>query len=229
MKSAADRLRAIQTFDDLVIYLEDELGWPLQEYGFNELTFVYEPEELGLREEEIAKINKIHQLRLIRDNQPWGIFFIDFEQKRLPVVALRRILNRLVIKKRSSANSAHRARWEMSDLLFISSFGQGDDRHISLAHFKEDKEMGDLPTLMVLGWDGDRGLSHDRLLIGCDPDGDADGRDELLEVLGWLPLIHVVLGDLQSGRVVDVVARSDNELGDVGVSAGQLQLVFVAH
>ena len=44
----------------------------------------------------------------------WGIFFIMFEPKSLPVVALRRILNRVVIKKRASANSAERAAWKLT-------------------------------------------------------------------------------------------------------------------
>ncbi len=160
MSSEAERLRQISTFEDLIEYLEYELDWPLQEYGFDELTFEYTPEELGLREEEIAKIRSIHQLRPIHDQQPWGIFFIEFDRKRLPVVAMRRILNRLVIKKRSSANSSVRARWEMSDLLFISSFGEEDKRQLSFAHFHEDKETEDLPTLHVLGWDGENTVLH---------------------------------------------------------------------
>ncbi|HEV3060072.1 MAG TPA: hypothetical protein VGY48_17630, partial [Vicinamibacterales bacterium] len=43
-----------------------------------------------------------------------------FEPKRLPVVALRRILSRVVLKKRASANSAERAAWAVNDLLFVS-------------------------------------------------------------------------------------------------------------
>ncbi|MBK9091814.1 MAG: hypothetical protein IPM84_03380 [Anaerolineae bacterium] len=47
MPVSADTLRSIKTFPDLVRYLEDELDWPLQEYGFDELTFEYSPAELG--------------------------------------------------------------------------------------------------------------------------------------------------------------------------------------
>ncbi|MDP2884780.1 MAG: type ISP restriction/modification enzyme, partial [Ignavibacteria bacterium] len=83
----------------------------------------------------------------------WGIFFINFEPKRLPVVVLRRILRSLVIKKRQSANRAQQAAWKLHDLLFISSFGVSDERSITFAHFSESEEMGDLPSLRVLGWD----------------------------------------------------------------------------
>ena len=55
-------LRDIRAFPDLVRYLEDELDWPLREYGFDELTFEFTPAELGLKEEDAAPIKAIHQL-----------------------------------------------------------------------------------------------------------------------------------------------------------------------
>ncbi|MCX6923993.1 MAG: DNA methyltransferase, partial [Verrucomicrobia bacterium] len=149
-----ERLRNLRNFADLIRYLEDELGWPLQQYGFEQLTFSYDAAELGLREEDAAKVNKIHQLRPLASGQPWGIFFVEFEKRRLPVVVLRRILSLLVIKKRASANKSDRAAWQPEDLLFISSFGDEAPGHreIAFAHFHQ--ESGDLPTLRVLGWDG---------------------------------------------------------------------------
>lgn len=69
------------------------------------------------------------------------------------MVALRRILGSLVIKRRISARKAERAAWDLHDLLFISNYGEGDTRQITFAHFSEDKSFGDLPTLRVLGWD----------------------------------------------------------------------------
>lgn len=86
-------------------------------------------------------------------DQPWGIFFVKFEPKRLPVVALRRVLRSLVIRKRRSADQAQTASWQLHDLLFISAYGEDDQRQITFAHFSEDPEFGDLPTLRVLGWD----------------------------------------------------------------------------
>ena len=100
-----------------------------------------------------AKIDEIKQLRPLVTGQPWGIFFVKFEPKRLPVVALRRILGQLVIKKRASARQAGQAAWNLHDLLFISNYGEGDDRQITFAHFSQDEVMGDLPALKVLGWD----------------------------------------------------------------------------
>ena len=71
----------------------------------------------------------------------------------MPVVALRRILSTLVIKKRQSANKSQQAAWRLHDLLFISSYGEDAHRDITFAHFAEEHGTGDLPTLRLLGWD----------------------------------------------------------------------------
>lgn len=148
-----ERLRAIKTFPSLVKYLRDELDWPIETDDFEDLVFDYEPEELGIDPETAVKIDEIKQLRPLVSNQPWGIFFIKFEPKRLPVVVLRRILSRLVFKKRASANRPEHASWNLDDLLFISNYGEDEQRQITFAHFSQDKATGDLPTLKVLGWD----------------------------------------------------------------------------
>jgi type I restriction-modification system DNA methylase subunit len=155
MSHELERLKSIHSFPSLVAYLRDELDWPIEREDFDDLTFEYEAEELGIDAKTAAKIKEIKQLRPLADGQPWGIFFINFEPKRLPVVALRRILRALVIKKRASANRSQQAVWQLHDLLFISSYGQSDGREISFAHFSENQEMGDLPTLKVLGWDAE--------------------------------------------------------------------------
>lgn len=154
MPLASTELSNILTFHDLIHYLEEKLDWPLRQYGFDELTFEYQPAELGLKEEDAAKIKTIHQLRPLQHDQPWGIFFVEFENKKLPVVVLRRILSHLVVKKRASANKAGAAAWHAEDLMFITTFGEehSTQREIAFAHFHQSA--GDLPTLHVLGWDG---------------------------------------------------------------------------
>jgi hypothetical protein len=149
-----ERLRAIKRLDQLVAYLRDELDWPIASDDIEDISYTYEPEELGLDAEHAVKINQIRQLRPLHSGQPWGIFWVSFEKKRLPIVVLRRILASLVVKSRQSANSADRPRWKMNDLLFISAYGDEDtdQREIAFAHFKQTD--GDLPTLRVLGWDG---------------------------------------------------------------------------
>jgi hypothetical protein len=155
-----ERLRSITTFNQLVKYLRDDLDWPIESDEFDDLTFEYEPEELGLDADTAVKIRKAYQLRPLHANQPWGIFFLDFEPKKLPVVVLRRILGALVKKKRHSANKADRKVWELNDLLFISAYGDSAHRNLTFAHFAESGEYGDLPVLRVLGWDDENTALH---------------------------------------------------------------------
>src|SRR5581483_2745209 len=91
-------LQAIKTFPQLVKYLRDELDWPIESDDFDELTFDYAPDELGLDKATAVKVKEIKQLRPLSNEQPWGIFFVNFEPKHLPIVVLRRILSALVIK-----------------------------------------------------------------------------------------------------------------------------------
>lgn len=147
-----NRLAKIRRFDQLVVYLRDELGWPINTDDFEELTFEYTPDELGVDERNAAKIQEIKRLRPLVSGQPWGIFFVKFEPKRLPVVVLRRILGQVTIKKRASVNRSDRQAWAVDDLLFVSNYGEGEERQISFAHFSKSLDGHDLPTLKVLGW-----------------------------------------------------------------------------
>jgi hypothetical protein len=146
-------LSAIKRFDQLVAYLRDEMGWPVGSNDFEELTFEYTPEELGIDTKNAAKIQEIKRLRPLAPNQPWGIFFIKFEPRKLPVVALRRILSQVALKKRGSANRADRRAWSADDLLFISNYGEGDARRITFAHFSSPTDERALPVLKVIDWD----------------------------------------------------------------------------
>ena len=150
-------LRGINTFPKLRHYLDEKLGWPIVSGHFDEMSFDYTPEELGIQKELAAKIKTIKQMRPDTTQQPWGIFFLEFNPKRLPVVVLRRILSGLVKKERNSS-SKHKA-WMANDLLFISCFGEKEQRQICFVHFSEHPEKEHLPTLKVLGWSGeDTGL-----------------------------------------------------------------------
>ncbi|MDB3939502.1 hypothetical protein N9406_00950 [Verrucomicrobiales bacterium] len=146
-------LRSINRFPSLVKYLRDELDWPIESDDFEDLVFDFTPEELGIDKKNAAKIEEIKRLRPLSTNQPWGIFFVKFDRKKLPVVALRRLLNAVALKKRASANNADQAAWHANDLLFISNYGEEDDRKICFANFSQHEEKKDLPVLKVLGWD----------------------------------------------------------------------------
>lgn len=149
----ADKLRQVHTIPALVQYLHDELDWPVNVDDWEDNLFDWEPDELNLKAEHEVKIKSIKQLRPLVSGQPWGIFFVEFYKGRLPITALRRVLNGLVPKGRATGGG-HQT-WAAHDLLFVSSFGEGDAREIAMAHFTDESAQGDLPTLRVLGWDDD--------------------------------------------------------------------------
>lgn len=143
------KLKNIKDFSDLIEYLRDELDWPIEVEDAEDITFDYYPKELGIEGKYAAKINIIKQIRPLVDNQPWGLFYIEFESKRLPVVVLRRILRALIHSRRSTSDRMKT--WDLTDLIFISTLGEEVERKISFAHFSKSEE--GLPVLRTFSWD----------------------------------------------------------------------------
>ncbi|CAI2719369.1 type ISP restriction/modification enzyme [Nitrospina watsonii] len=152
-------LDQIKTFEQLLPWLRDHLRWPIKEEeglvneSFEELTFEYTTQELGLKKDDIDHIREVRQLRPFFSNQPWGIFFVNFEDKRLPVGILKRILRGLTLKKRSSSNKSEQKGWQLHDLLFISAHGKSGERELSFLHFSEENGGKNKIILKEMGWD----------------------------------------------------------------------------
>lgn len=155
------RLQEIKTLPSLLKYLKDDLNWPIGSEEVEDVTFNYDPAELGFDTLSTAKIEEVRQIRPLETNQAWGIFWVKFSKKKLPVQMLRRALANLVVKKRASGRNAEKAAWQMHDLLFISAYGDDSNRHVTFAHFSESEDSEkSLPVLKVLGWDEDDTLLH---------------------------------------------------------------------
>ncbi len=155
------RLQEIKTLPSLLKYLKEDLNWPIGSEDVEEVTFDYDPAELGFDSASTAKIDEVRQLRPLTAGQKWGIFWVKFGKKQLPVQMLRRALGNLVVKKRASTKKSDKAAWHMHDLLFISAYGDDSNRHITFAHFSESEDSEkSLPVLKVLGWDDDDTLLH---------------------------------------------------------------------
>ena len=141
------RLRGIKRFDQLIAFLRDELDWPIEQgHDEDDLTFDWS-DDLGLKESERVGIKEIKQLRPLETGQPWGIFFVEFESARLPITPLRRLLQALVRKRRASKGVDRRA-WELEDLLFIATTGDGArvELHL-LAFFDSDQPSVEIRSL----------------------------------------------------------------------------------
>jgi predicted helicase len=151
-------LRNVKTLPQLVAYLRDELEWPIDHDDMDDiddLIFDVNPTDLGLKPDVVAKIDYVKRFRPLDHNQPWAIYFVKFAPNNLPVAALRRILNRLSVRQRGGVTNQTSNIWQPDDLLFISQYGEDSDRRITFAHFLNTPGKKDLPTLKVLGWDGD--------------------------------------------------------------------------
>lgn len=100
----AEKLRRVSSLRELIPFLRDELDWPIdQDASMEGVTYEYDTEELGIDAKYADAISEIRQLRPLANGQPWGIFWVSFKKKSLPVVVLRKILASLVEKKRASA------------------------------------------------------------------------------------------------------------------------------
>lgn len=158
---SVEELRKVNSFPRLIELLRDKLDWPIgEDYEFEDVVFEYEPGELNLKPEERAKVREIHQLRPLVQGQPWGIFFISFEEKSISVTVLRRLLRGLVLKNRASAREATRQAWDKRDLIFAANFGKSGERELAIVHFADEKETNDLPVLKVLGWNAKDTFLH---------------------------------------------------------------------
>jgi predicted helicase len=146
-----ESIKTIKDFKSLAHFLAEELSWPIDpdNVDVDDLVFEYQPEDIGLSNEFAAKVQAIKQIRPLNANQPWSIFWIDFENKKLPLTVLRRILNAFVTKKRG--NSRNIATKEMEDIMFVSGHGEDRNRAITFAHFKR---LDDVETIREFYWDG---------------------------------------------------------------------------
>jgi predicted helicase len=131
-----NQLRDIKSFRDIIEYLTDELDWPIGASDLEDVTYDWDPHELGIPAERVPHLSSLRQLRPLETSQPWGIFFLEFNGPRLPLTALRRLLDKLVTKKRASGSGTLRT-WRLDDLLFIITTSTGDTVELHFIAFFE--------------------------------------------------------------------------------------------
>lgn len=141
-------IRLVKTPADLIGYFSGKLGWNIDMDDFDDIediTYDFDAEDIGLKEEAFAKIESLRQLPPLIDGQKWGIFCVEFDSRRFEVTALRKILSGLIPRRR---NSADHAVWDQRDLLFLCFWGEANERTIGVAHFVQ-KESG-LPQIRMI-------------------------------------------------------------------------------
>lgn len=133
-------IRSVKDIGGLVAYLAENLNWPAAVENVEEIAdYMYDftADDLGIRPDEFAKVESLRQLPPLVEEQTWGIFAVEFSSTKFSVMALRRILSRLVPNKR---NAAEHAVWDCKDLLFFCFWGRGRNRRIMVAHFEETED-----------------------------------------------------------------------------------------
>ncbi len=118
-------LRRIRTQTDLFEYLADELGWPLDVTDMDEehLTWEWLPDEVGIDPDQMSSLRRLRQLRPLSVDQPWGIFFVEFDRERLPVTQFRRVAQAFARRRSQRAPGDNRPRWDAGNLLFVVTTG----------------------------------------------------------------------------------------------------------
>jgi hypothetical protein len=143
-------LSDIHDLESLLLFLRDDLDWPIGTDSVEDVLFDFQPEaDLGLPAEVAARITAIRQLRPMVRGQPWGVFYVEFEQRYLPLRLVQRVLLSLCTRSRGSA-AALRKLWEPRDVLMIASSGSAKARRFDFAQCTAAR--GNQRDVLVLGW-----------------------------------------------------------------------------
>ncbi len=137
---------------------EDALGWPLPDEieETEDISYEWTLDELnavGLNEKLVE--GRIWQLQSLIENQPWGIFLLEFKDEAVFTTGrgmtgiLRRVLRGLVPRRRKAS---HLASWKREHLLFICTH---EYKHFRIAYFRAPEDDNKLAPLVTFGWGPD--------------------------------------------------------------------------
>ncbi len=130
------KLRSLRNIDDVLGFLAGNLNWPIDAIDLDDAVFIYTPEELGISADQLPSPPVISQLRPLVNNQPWGIFFLEFAGPRLRITPLRRLLKKLVAARRATGSHST---WELENLLFIVTTDSGESVEFHFVAFRTDE------------------------------------------------------------------------------------------
>lgn len=154
MSITESRLRQLvkaapKSTDDLLTLLLDGLGWPIPDgLTWDGLHLPWEPEELHLDRQKVADLKYIAQVPKLKTNQTFGVWVLKFVGGRLPVGAIRRLVQRLVRNERARKGGGTHAQWALPDLLFFC-LSDGEDHLLHVVNFREKDGKR---VLNVLSW-----------------------------------------------------------------------------
>lgn len=153
---------APKSADDLLTLLLDGLDWPIPDgLTWDELQLEWEPEQLHLDPQKVARLRHISQVPKLKANQTFGVWVLEFDGGRLPVGAIRRLVQRLVRNERARKGSGTHAQWALPDLLFFC-LSEGQEHLLHVVNFREKDGKR---VLNVLSWNTDPTQARLDLLV----------------------------------------------------------------
>lgn len=138
----------------LIELLRDGLDWPFPEMEPSilqpeDVLIDWQPEELHLDPDKVAKVADIFQVPKFTQSQECGVFLLNFTGGRLPVGAVRRVVERLVANRRGRTGAGRLPQWsDVNDLIFFC-LGSGPQKVVHAVSFREE---GGKKSLRVLSW-----------------------------------------------------------------------------
>lgn len=149
----ASILASIHCFEDLLLYMREQLSWPIDSLSIDELTFEYDlASDLKLPPDSTARITCVKQLRPLSSSQPWSVFYVEFEHRYIPLRLLQRILKSLTIRSKQPPSNSTMKMWKREHLLFVCASGHTQTRRLDFVHFGP-KGKATTRHVRVLGWD----------------------------------------------------------------------------
>ncbi len=157
MTAVEDRLlrllkEAPKSEQHLYALLREGLRWPFPDgIQLDDVYLEWEPAELHLDPERVARLSRIRQVAPLTTGQTTGVFILEFAKGNLPVGAIRRVVNQLVRKKRATANAGSHPTWALHDLIFFCR----SNENLRVLHVVAFRETAGKRVLRVLRWDED--------------------------------------------------------------------------
>lgn len=97
-------LKSVNSIESMLRYCNDSLKWNIDEEYFDdidELTYDFSASDLGIKDEEFAKINVLKQMRPLTDNQDWAVFLLSSRENTLTLQLFARCLMQLFLREKT--------------------------------------------------------------------------------------------------------------------------------
>lgn len=139
-----DAARGLEGITQLLI---EGLDWPLPDHLEAVPLIEWTPDQLGLNPDQMGKLVSIHQVPKLTSQQPFGVFILEFDGGRLPIGALRKVLDQLVLKQRGR-KTGPTSQWDLGDLIFFCHSAEGGGS----VHVAAWNQTTGKPELRAISW-----------------------------------------------------------------------------